>query len=193
MAIAQAVLEGAASLRGLVDTLNRNAVPTRQGKHWKINLVASELARTGNTAKGLRAQATKAYGDEPSDWSEKAFWRFKDAEREVAERNGQWLTAIEHAPKRNDPVRHADHGFGLFDRAEGVILVCRFRPAERPCPQIAVRPIDLEVFVWSITPQRRSEIYAAMRDRILLKSELVKSSSITKEQRRARQRAMRWV
>lgn len=115
-----------------------------------------------------------------------------EEQRRIAERNGHWYPAVKRAPKRHDPVRHYKFGIGHFEREKGGKLICRFRPATGPAPLTAVDAVDVEVFKWAITRERRDEIFALINERILASSALVLSSSITQEQWLARQRAMRW-
>lgn len=192
MAIVKAGQDGAGSLKAIVESLNTAGVPTRSGKLWSINLVAHELDRLNITAKDLRTRATMMYGDDPLVDSEEAFWRVVEEQRRIAERNGHWYPAVKRAPKRHDPVRHYKFGIGHFEREKGGKLICRFRPATGPAPLTAVDAVDVEVFKWAITRERRDEIFALINERILASSALVLSSSITQEQWLARQRAMRW-
>lgn len=192
LGIALAVLDGAKTLKSLVEILNRNGVAPRTAKVWTIPLVDHELSRTGNKVKDLYTYSTRAFGDEPLDWSEDAFWRVVTEQRKVAERNGRWVPAVNHAPKKRDVVRNAEHGEGYFHDTQGLTLLCRFRPGTGLFPLIGLMPVEVEVFVWDISAADREDIFGRITDRFLTKSALVRSRTITLEQRRARQRAIRW-
>jgi len=194
MAITRAVSQGAKSLQEVAYILNLDKIRTRQGNEWTFRRVSHELSKAGISLKNLVSEklASEQYEEFYRNWSEEAFWNVIKEQGRVAERNGQWIIATETTPIRNDPVRHREHGVGSFFGWTGLKLVCRFRPASGPTPLIEVKPIETEVFKWSITPDRREEIFRLIFARFLVPSAKVAASSITLQQRRARQRAMRW-
>ena len=172
--------------------MNQKGITPRSADKWTIPLVDHELSRMGVKVKELYAHSQRAFGSKPSDWSEDAFWRVANEQRKVAERNGRWLPAIRHEPVKRDVIRNVQYGEGYFHEHQGISLLCRFMPPAGHCPLIRLPPINVEVFVWDISVADREEIFGRIADRFLTQAALVRSRTITLEQRRARQRAIRW-
>ena len=122
--------------------------------------------------------------------SEEAFWKIVAEQNLVAEKYGVWVPIMKHRPKSGDIIRHRDKGIGVFvDDDAG--LLCRFWQGDQNT-LIKVEPIKTDVFTWGDSIRKAQREFSRIQREHATNSAFVDVGTITREQKLARYRVIRW-